>query len=109
MTKIENEKNTVCQMIRLYSKYHLKQEVMSEEYEQLMSYACKRLDRCKFGENKTACKFCPIHCYAPKQREEIRKVMRWAGPRMIFFCPKQSFSHIFETITYLVKSKCREH
>ena len=22
---------------------------------------------------------CPTHCYAPKEREAIREVMRWAG------------------------------
>ncbi|MEW6249955.1 MAG: nitrous oxide-stimulated promoter family protein [Planctomycetota bacterium] len=32
---------------------------------------------------KPACKHCPTHCYAPRYREEIRAVMRYAGRRLV--------------------------
>ena len=48
------------------------------------------------GEQKTACKDCPTHCYAPKEREAIREVMRWAGPRMIWYAPKDAILHILK-------------
>ena len=68
MTRIEREKQTVQRMIELYCRHHLKVETMPEEYQHLAEFACRRLDHCKYGENKTACKNCPTHCYASKER-----------------------------------------
>jgi len=53
----------------------------------LLSYASTRLDRCHFGAGKPTCARCPVHCYQPRWREEIRVVMRYAGPRMIWRHP----------------------
>ena len=79
MSRIEREKRTVRKMIELYCRHHLHQDTMPEEYQHLAEFACQRLDHCRYGEQKTACKDCPTHCYAPKEREAIREVMRWAG------------------------------
>ena len=81
-------------MIELYCRHRLKQDIWLDEYLHLADYACRRLDHCKYGENKTACKNCPTHCYAPKEREQIREVMRWVGPRMIFYSPIEAIKHI---------------
>ena len=94
MTRIEREKQTVRKMIELYCCHHLKQDTMPDEYQHLTEFACRRLDHCKYGEQKTACKNCPTHCYAPKEREQIRKIMRWAGPRMIFYSPIAAINHL---------------
>ena len=93
MTRIEREKQTVCKMIELYCRHHLKQNRMPDEYQHLAEFACRRLDHCKYGEQKTACKNCPTHCYAPKEREQIREIMRWAGPRMLFYSPVEAIKH----------------
>lgn len=95
MSKIDREKQTVRKMIELYCRHHLKLDTMPEEYQHLAEFACRRLDRCKYGERKTACKDCPTHCYAPKEREQIREIMRWAGPRMIFYSPIDAIRHLF--------------
>ena len=55
MSKIEREKQTVCKMIELYCRHHLKQNRMPDEYQHLAEFACRRLDHCKYGEQKTAC------------------------------------------------------
>ena len=96
MTRIEREKKTVRKMIELYCRHRLKEKSVPEEYKHLADYACRRLDHCKFGEKKNACKDCPIHCYAPKEREQIREVMRWTGPRMIWYAPKDAILHIIK-------------
>ena len=95
MGRIEREKQTVRKMIELYCRHHLKQDTMPDEYQHLAEFACRRLDHCKYCERKTACKDCPTHCYAPKEREQIRKIMRWAGPRMIFYSPIDAIRHLF--------------
>ena len=103
MSRIEREKQTVRKMIELYCRHHLHQDTMPDEYQHLAHFACRRLDHCRYGEHKTACKDCPTHCYAPKEREDapkereaIRKVMRWAGPRMIWYAPKEAILHILK-------------
>ena len=94
MNKIEWEKRTVRKMIELYCRHHLKQDTMTDEYRLLAEYACQRLDHCQFGETKKSCKKCPVHCYVPQMRQRIREVMRWSGPRMMFYAPKDVISHV---------------
>ena len=60
MSRIEREKQTVRKMIELYCRHRLKQENIPEEYQHLAEFACRRLDHCKYGKNKTACKNWPI-------------------------------------------------
>lgn len=100
MNRIDWEKRTVRKMIELYCRHHLKQKIMSEEYELLAAYACQRLEHCKFGESKKPCGQCPVHCYAPQKRQHIREVMRWAGPRMILYSPKDAIVHIWHAYKF---------
>lgn len=93
-TKIEREKAVVKRMIELYCRKKLKVAELPEEYRELLQYAHKRLDGCKFGETKPACKRCPIHCYKPTMRDKIRAVMRWAGPRMLIYDPIAAIRHL---------------
>ncbi len=65
-------------------------------YSALKAYADKRLDKCVFGEEKPACKQCPVHCYQPARREEMKQVMRWAGPRMLWRHPILTIRHLID-------------
>ena len=94
MSRIENEKAVVAKMIRLYYRRKLGLLEPSTEEMELLSYADRRLTRCKFGEQKPACKRCPIHCYRSDMRAKIREVMRWAGPRMIIYDPVAAIKHL---------------
>lgn len=96
--KIEKEKKTIEKIIRLYCKYHKSVTGgtgMNSEYRDLLIYAKERLDKCPFGENKGACKNCPVHCYKPEMRKKIRNVMRWVMPRYIFISPLEFLRHLF--------------
>lgn len=94
MKRIEWEKATVRHMIELWClKKHKKQE-LCEECRELLTYATARLDKCKFGERKTKCHKCPVHCYRPDMREKIREVMRFSGPRMILYHPLEALRYI---------------
>ncbi len=104
MTRIEREKQTVRKMIGLYCQHHLQSESLPEAYQHLADYACQRLDHCQFGENKSICKKCPIHCYAPKERALIREVMRWTGPRMMLYAPKDAILQIAFSIKHWLQS-----
>ncbi|WP_092110411.1 nitrous oxide-stimulated promoter family protein [Prevotella sp. KH2C16] len=90
----EEERKTVALMIRLYCKHHLRQKVLSEEYQQLTEYCANRLAHCRWGDEKPTCRDCPVHCYAPAEREKIRTLMRWVGPRMMLYAPLRTIRHI---------------
>jgi len=95
MSKIEAEKQTINLMIKIYcSKHHGRKEELCDECRELRDYAFKRLDYCKFGENKGTCKNCKIHCYKPDMKIKIREVMKFSGPRLIIYSPKKAIEHI---------------
>lgn len=94
MSRIDNEKRVVEQMVKLYCLRKLHFPAIDDEHKALIAYAHKRLDGCKFSEQKPACKRCPIHCYKPDMREKIRAIMRWAGPRMIIYDPIAAIRHL---------------
>ena len=94
-SRIDREKEVVGRMIELYCKKKLGMAEISEEYKTLDVYAHKRLDMCKFGNDKPNCKRCPIHCYKLEMREKIRAIMRWAGPRMLIYDPIAAIRHLF--------------
>ncbi|MGL9720960.1 nitrous oxide-stimulated promoter family protein [Symbiopectobacterium sp.] len=90
------ELRTVLLMIDLYEKHHPTEMENDDRYQQLSAYATNRLERCQFGEEKPACKHCPIHCYQPAKREQIRAIMRWSGPRMLLHHPILAIRHLID-------------
>ncbi len=61
-----------------------------------LDYAELRLDKCPYGEDKPTCANCPVHCYKPARRAQVRAIMRYAGPRMLFRHPWLAISHQFD-------------
>lgn len=97
-SKREREKITVAYMIALYCKKNHKSKYgLCKECRELTDYAMLRSDKCPFMETKTFCSNCKVHCYKPKMREQIRQVMRFSGPRMIFTHPIMAISHVIES------------
>lgn len=76
----------------------------------LRAYALRRLDACRFGAAKPPCERCPIHCYAPACREQIRAVMRYAGPRMLLYAPLDALWHLLRRLKPETQElrRCRE-
>lgn len=93
-SRIGKEKRVVEQMIRLYCRKKEGNASLCPDCEALLQYAFVRLDRCRFGEEKTSCKRCPVHCYKPAMRDRMREVMRFAGPRMLWHAPWEAIRHL---------------
>ena len=72
--------------------------------QELLTYAHQRLDRCKFGNEKPSCTRCPVHCYKPAMRQQIRQVMRYSGPRMLLHNPVLAIRHLWDFL--MSKIKC---
>ena len=94
--KREDEKMLVSEMIALYCRRQHKtpKGTLCPECRQLHDYALMRIDKCPFMETKTFCSACKTHCYRPEMREQIRAVMRYAGPRMLFHHPVAAVKHL---------------
>ena len=103
--KRKEEKAILYLMICLYCRKKHAQKELCKECAELYEYACKRIEVCPFMETKTFCSACKVHCYAKEQREQIRAVMRYAGPRMIFSHPVLALKHIRTTIKEKRKKK----
>lgn len=104
--KRENEKKIVAQMISFFCrrKHHKRSRSITDHGELLCSdchhlslYAQEKSDRCPFMAEKTFCANCSIHCYETNMREKIREVMRYAGPRMIFYRPCEAIKHVLSS------------
>ena len=98
MSSIRYEKDTVEKTIRLYcrKKHRSKAGELCDECEAANHYAQLRLDICPFGDEKGACAKCKIHCYNTEMRERIRLIMRYSGPRMLFYHPYDYLIHFFK-------------
>lgn len=92
--KREKEQKVVDEMIRLYCHHKHHTEDICEECAELSRYARERSERCPFMEEKTFCANCKVHCYKPEMREKIKTVMRYSGPRMIFYHPLLAIWHL---------------
>lgn len=96
----KDDLSTVRFMIELYcrSKHKTPKGKLCKECEELWEYVKSRRSKCPFGDDKPFCSNCRIHCYKPEMREKIKEVMRYAGPRMIFYDPRLAISHVVQTV-----------
>jgi hypothetical protein len=95
--EIAKEKKIVKLMIQIYSEGHDKKPLNeNQKMQELLDYAYFRLDKCPFKDNKKFCSKCKVHCYKPEMRQQIKNVMRYAGPRMLFKHPILLFKHMLQ-------------
>jgi hypothetical protein len=86
---------TIDAMIGMYCRgHHHGERSLCPDCARLRNYAARRLERCIFGDEKPNCADCAVHCYRAEMREQIRIVMRWAGPRMALRHPLLTIAHI---------------
>jgi hypothetical protein len=98
--RLKREHQTLVSMTDIYCKdHHDKPDAgLCESCSKLMAYSERRLAKCPYGQAKPTCTKCPIHCYKQQQREQVREVMRYAGPRMFRYHPWAATIHIFDKL-----------
>lgn len=97
-SRTRRELHTVERMILLHCRQrHAAVEVPCADCADLLGYARRRVELCPYGAEKPVCNACPIHCYKPDRREQIRQVMRFAGPRMIWRHPWLALRHLWDS------------
>ena len=84
-------------MVKIYcSGQHGRRDGLCAECQSLLDYAEGRLERCVFQEKKPTCAKCPVHCYQAAYREQVKVVMHFAGPRMLWRHPVLAIQHILD-------------
>jgi hypothetical protein len=98
--QLADEKETILVMVRIYCSGHHRRsgKGLCDDCRQLLDYAFVRLDKCKFGTEKPVCSKCTVHCYKSEMRENIRKVMRYSGPRMAIRHPVMAIGHLIRSL-----------
>lgn len=93
--RLDREWLTIQTMVGIYcrDRHHSRANDICPDCASLLGYAAVRLDRCRFGAEKPTCARCPVHCYQPARREQIRVVMRHSGPRMLWEHPVMTLLH----------------
>lgn len=94
------DREAVKLMIELYcrGKHGSRKGELCEDCKRLWEYVEQRGEKCPFGDEKPFCSNCRIHCYKPDMREKIKAVMRYSGPRMLFYDPATAIRHLIETV-----------
>lgn len=94
MSRIEREQLTVAKMIKIYCRHKENNRELCPNCLALLQYATTRLAKCPFGERKTSCRKCAVHCYSLEMKVKIKLVMRYSGPRMILYHPIAAIRHV---------------
>lgn len=94
-TFIHEEKSIIETMIGIFCKVkHNSKNALCPTCFKLNEYAKLKLSKCPFGDEKPTCKNCKIHCYEPEQRELIKQVMAFSGPRLLLYKPAAALRHL---------------
>ena len=95
--RIRRELETVQIMIGMYCQgQHQTRDALCAACQALWDYAQQRVDGFRFRDEKPTCASCAVHCFKPVMREQIRQVMRYAGPRMALRHPILAIFHLLD-------------
>jgi len=95
--RLARERRTIEAMIAIYCREHHRHgSGLCDECATLRAYADRRLDLCPYGPDKPTCVNCSAHCYQPRMRENVKDVMRYAGPRMLKRHPILAVRHLLD-------------
>lgn len=106
--RLQRERRTVEVMVGMYCRAHHGPQPrntsvttlggirLCPDCAALLDYAGRRVDSCRFGEQKPTCARCSVHCFRTDERERIRAVMRYAGPRMMLRHPYLAVRHLLD-------------
>lgn len=97
LMRLEREAVTVRKMIALYCQLnHNSNGTLCQDCQHLSDYAMKRLENCPYDEDKPTCKNCTIHCYRQYEKDKIREIMMFSGPKMLFRHPYLAIMHLID-------------
>jgi len=95
--RMKRERKTINAMVKIYCKgNHKTKSTFCKDCQTLLDYAFERLSNCPYKKNKPTCRNCTIHCFNEPEKLKFRKIMRYAGPRIIFKNPILAIHHLID-------------
>lgn len=93
--RLARERRTLEKMVALFCAAHhaANRAPPCAECRIFLDYAETRLRKCPYGALKPTCANCPVHCYKPARRAQVKAIMRYAGPRMLVRHPLFAIAH----------------
>ena len=99
MSRLQREANTIAAMIRLYCRdLHNPGGRTCRACQELLAYTELRIHKCPHEDRKPSCAKCQIHCFRADFRQQMKVVMRHAGPRMLWRHPWLSVLHYLDSL-----------
>lgn len=91
------EIETVQKMIMIYCNemHNSEKNELCTDCSILFDYAKHRIDKCFYGDKKPVCSKCKVHCYKPEKRSEIKEIMQYSGPKMLWKSPVLSLRYVY--------------
>ncbi len=106
--RLIRERHTIKVMIEMYCRrYHHPKETLCNECRALINYAMQRIEKCPFRADKPACAKCSIHCYKAHMKEQVIRIMRYSGPRMMMYHPVLAMWHFIDQVIYKSKTNIK--
>jgi hypothetical protein len=97
LARLAREYRTIRVMVDMHCRaHHAAAAGGCAQCAELVDYAGRRIDRCPFRERKPTCAKCTVHCYSEERREQMKSVMRYAGPRMTWRHPLLALAHVVD-------------
>lgn len=93
--RIKRERNTIKVMVEIYCKNKHKSNICTD-CQSLLDYANLKLSKCPYKKDKPTCKNCITHCYSEPEKSSIRNIMKYSGPRIIFYHPILAIQHLID-------------
>lgn len=98
--RFRRDTKTLYAMAQIYCSAHHKDDDRARDEQglcpdcaQAIAYSIERTRACP-REHQGNCEDCPIHCYKPEQRQAIREIMAYAGPRMLTRHPVLTYFYL---------------
>ncbi len=97
--RLKTEFKTLVTMVNIYCKSHhtYDNDTPCTNCQDLIAYARKRLLSCPFQKEKPTCGKCTVHCYKKSMQNRVKKVMKFAGPKMVYHHPIMALTHLIAT------------
>lgn len=98
--RFRRDTKTLYAMAQIYCSAHHAEDAREKDEQglcpdcaQAIAYSIERTRVCP-REHQGNCEDCPIHCYKPEQRQAIREIMAFAGPRMLTRHPVLTYFYL---------------
>lgn len=100
--RIKRDEKTVMAMACMYchGHRHIRKpgSPLCPDCTKVIEYAQERTRRCP-QQHRGTCDTCTIQCYKPSMRAEIKSIMAYSGPRMLFKHPVMAIRHLLKKRT----------